>query len=415
MEKDIYQRFRMNHVCIWLFFFFSVASHAQNTLTGIVLSKNNRQPVEYASVYVNGTSIGAYTNAEGKFTLNNVPIACRLIISHIGYNLQQTAISSTTAHSLKFYLDERISSLPDISVTGKNDRKKMIADFKLIFLGDDKWGKNAVLKNDSVIYFSRRVDTLVRKSNSSDFSTQRKYGKLSDDGQWSNDSAHISSKFQVLSAISRTPLLVDLPLLGYSVSIDLVYCDVLQKTYWRECSYWSYQHFNPYPQKPKSQQARYEKNRKAVYFNSSKHFCQSLFDNKLKENGYLLSVIDRDNFSPRKESRFIDLDDHIVRKDSSEINIVGLKDQEIRIDYFSKGDGTPIDLTKINYDPADHKTIWKNWDIRNESAIIFKSDSCTVRFNGTIPDTNIMFDGKMASKRGGALLPDDYKPSFLRQ
>ena len=47
------------------------------TITGVVISEEDNQPVVGASVLVKGTSIGTTTNMDGKFTISNVPSSAR--------------------------------------------------------------------------------------------------------------------------------------------------------------------------------------------------------------------------------------------------------------------------------------------------------------------------------------------------
>ena len=47
------------------------------TITGVVISEEDNQPVVGASVLVKGTAIGTTTNVDGKFTISNVPSSAR--------------------------------------------------------------------------------------------------------------------------------------------------------------------------------------------------------------------------------------------------------------------------------------------------------------------------------------------------
>ena len=49
------------------------------TVTGVVISEEDNQPVVGASVLVKGTTIGTITNMDGKFTVNNVPSTARTL------------------------------------------------------------------------------------------------------------------------------------------------------------------------------------------------------------------------------------------------------------------------------------------------------------------------------------------------
>lgn len=55
------------------------------TITGVVISEEDNQPVVGASVLVKGTAIGTTTNVDGKFTISNVPSSART--KSIGYPL----------------------------------------------------------------------------------------------------------------------------------------------------------------------------------------------------------------------------------------------------------------------------------------------------------------------------------------
>ena len=55
------------------------------TITGVVISEEDNQPVVGASVLVKGTAIGTTTNVHGKFTISNVPSSART--KSIGYPL----------------------------------------------------------------------------------------------------------------------------------------------------------------------------------------------------------------------------------------------------------------------------------------------------------------------------------------
>ena len=69
---------------------------AQNmTVTGTVTSAEDGLPVIGASVFVQGTTNGAITDASGKYTLRNVPANGMLVFSCIGFEGQTKAASQT--------------------------------------------------------------------------------------------------------------------------------------------------------------------------------------------------------------------------------------------------------------------------------------------------------------------------------
>ena len=65
------------------------------TITGVVISEEDGQPVIGASVLVKGTQIGAITGVDGDFTLPNVPSSAKtLVVSYIGMQTQEVGIKT---------------------------------------------------------------------------------------------------------------------------------------------------------------------------------------------------------------------------------------------------------------------------------------------------------------------------------
>jgi len=380
---------------------------AQNTLTGIVLSEKDHKPIEFASVYINGTTKGAYTDSKGSFTISDASIPCQLVVSHLAYEVRLTSIEKIGSEKLTIYLMEKMNQLTGVSVSGTGMRKLVINEFKEGFFGNDNWAKNALMKNDSVLYFSRRVDTIVRKANALELMALRKKVKINEKDTLPNKSSNIVSYIKVLTAKTKSPLLIDLPLLGYSVFVDLVSFNLKSQNLWADCDYWAYYRFIPHTAKSDIRRARIVKNRKEAYYNSAKHFCRSLFENRLKENGYLIAI--KSENDSVKEIQYSDINAYINIAKPNEVQITGLKNKTIIIYYFCNYVGKPTDLSRKKID-SNFKNRWEFRDFENVSNVIFKSDTCIIRSNGTIPDNNVLFSGKFATKRGGTLLPDDYLP-----
>ena len=79
----------------WAFLCMSIGlmTAQTSTVTGIVVSEEDGEPVVGASVLVVGTQMGSVTNIDGKFTISNVPAtAKRLRISYIGMLTQEVHI-----------------------------------------------------------------------------------------------------------------------------------------------------------------------------------------------------------------------------------------------------------------------------------------------------------------------------------
>ena len=73
------------------------------SITGVVISEEDGQPVVGASVLVIGTNFGTTTDVDGKFTLTNVPSSAKTLrISYIGMQAEEV----TTFKNLNTQLED---------------------------------------------------------------------------------------------------------------------------------------------------------------------------------------------------------------------------------------------------------------------------------------------------------------------
>lgn len=99
--------------------FLSQAQMAGN-FKGKVIEKSTKQPIIGANVRINNTSFGASTDAEGVFTLSNVPAGDYLVtISYIGFQtkeLTDITITSSKTYYTEIELLEDITNLSEVVV-----------------------------------------------------------------------------------------------------------------------------------------------------------------------------------------------------------------------------------------------------------------------------------------------------------
>jgi TonB-linked SusC/RagA family outer membrane protein len=97
--------------------FVSAEASAQRRVTGRVTATTG-EPVQAASVNVQGTTIGAYTGEDGRFTLNNVPAGAQVIvIRRIGYRRATQPLSATT-DQVEARLEKDVLQLETQVITG---------------------------------------------------------------------------------------------------------------------------------------------------------------------------------------------------------------------------------------------------------------------------------------------------------
>jgi len=105
-----------------LLLFFSLISWAQQIeVSGVVTSASDGIPLPGVSVIVEGTSRGAVTDFDGKFTIS-VESGQKLSFSYIGFKTQTVAITNQTTISIA--LEDDVESLNEVVVIGYGTQKK---------------------------------------------------------------------------------------------------------------------------------------------------------------------------------------------------------------------------------------------------------------------------------------------------
>lgn len=368
----------------------------QSRISGTVTDKQSKQPVEFAIVYINGSTNGTLTDSHGFFHLENVRLPCTLVVSHLSFVSQTKVISAVPESNLAFVLETKLNKIDEVVVTDKSLRKDNLELFKEKFLGKNSWGKNASIENEDAIRFSRDYNTqLVFVKNKKE---HKSITKSADDYKISDDNSYITQNVATnMMAYSVEPLKIELPLLGYTVYLDLV--EFLWKprsdSEQEMCTIKGYSYFIEKAFESKRDSIRISKNRQKCYYNSAHHFCRSLYDDKLEQNGYRIYEAIVDIFGlnavPLNPEPYL-------QREGEYLIITGLNKKRLFISYCEERNGKPKDLN-----------IYKEaWPV--QSQIIFLKDTCLIGENGTIPGNTIVFGNPVGDKKVGAILPDDYKP-----
>lgn len=111
------KHFNTKHFFTLLFFFITATTFAQTELRGKVADFLTYQPIESASVYLENTTIGSISNADGNFVLK-VPqqhLQDTLVISSIGYKSFKVVISEFENGS-DIFLEEDVASLDEVVI-----------------------------------------------------------------------------------------------------------------------------------------------------------------------------------------------------------------------------------------------------------------------------------------------------------
>jgi hypothetical protein len=222
-------------------------------IRGTVLDRYENSKINFASIYINGTSVGTNSDQNGNFELDITKYSSfPLTISALGY-YSVTLADFSREKPIEVYLTPKTFELNEVVVLAKSTAKERKANLKLFrdqFLGSGYNGHNCVIINEGDITF--------------------KNGTSRD----------------TLKAFASKPLFIVNNALGYRITY---YLDKFE--YCRKSKSFLYQGsaiFNQDLNSEKAQKQFFEKRRKVAYLGSRSHFFASLWTNKLKSNGFTI-------------------------------------------------------------------------------------------------------------------------------
>lgn len=238
-----------------LFFLVSVASNAQVIIKGSVVSFHGK-PLEGASVYLNNTTIGVYTDEEGNFEFILREGTYDIVVSFIGYKTIQHSLNTTkNTNPLVFKLLPETTVLDEVFLKKtryNNEWKYNLSRFKQALLGRTVLAKNCKILNPKVLHFE--YDT----------------------------------KTGTLTAEIKEPLKIEHKGLGFLITYDMVDF-TLEKNRLSYLGYTKYENLSG----GKRKQKRWKQNRLKAFNGSRMHFVRSLRSQNLKEEGFVVNQFKR--------------------------------------------------------------------------------------------------------------------------
>jgi len=344
-----------------LFFVCSVAlilSKAQPiSFSGRLVDVETNEPVPFALLYIDGTTIGVTSDENGNFVFNDLSFPIKIEISHLSYDPKTIRYEEQIPKKVTINLSPRAIKLQEVLILHKGTRKEYIRKFNSWFIGIDQWGQRSKLMNDSALVFFEDP-----------------------------------KGFRVGAA---EPLIIESRGLGYTVRADLrdFLVEKNDSSGHETWSFISSYHFTA------SKKNKFDRNRAQAYYNSSQHFLKSLYETKISRNGYTIKKEIINDSTGQKEHVIISIDSNLVWNADSIRTLTGLKGKEFFIQYYYRANGFPKDLEK-----NDPSIPFKS------SAVKFTKNEIILRSDGTTPGTSIQFSGEIGHKRVGAMLPGDYHP-----
>lgn len=230
--------------------FLSFAANGQKLLKGIVLDAEKNTPLANASVFLNTTSIGTVTNAQGNFELVIPNGKYELIASSVGYETYNQIVNTENGAdfiTIKLKVKSQVMETVIVEPYEKDGWEKWGKFFLENFIGTSANALDCKIKNYKIIHFRN------------------------------------SKKANELSAFADEPLIIENKALGYTVQYQLEAFTYNFKTHY--LLYAGFPFFQPI-KGGAAKQKRWERKRSEAYFGSVTHFMRSVYRNKIMEEGF---------------------------------------------------------------------------------------------------------------------------------
>lgn len=225
-----------------------------NSLPGFVIDSAGNKPLSDVSIFLNNTSKGTVSRADGSFLLKNIPQGqYQLVISAIGY---ETVVIDLNGHhlpsSLKVTLKQKVTELTALIVEPevKEGWRRWGKFFIDNFIGTVENARSCRITNSGVLHF------------------------------------HFYQKSNRLTVTATGPLIIKNKALGYILQYKLegFSCDFNAQVVF----YSGYPYFQEMTTTKRNQQVRWEEHREKAYTGSVMHFMRSLYADHLLQDGFIV-------------------------------------------------------------------------------------------------------------------------------
>ncbi|WP_196885190.1 carboxypeptidase-like regulatory domain-containing protein [Aureivirga sp. CE67] len=282
----------MKNLLFLLFsYFVSFISFGQN-ITGFVYDAKTKNPIESATAYFDGTTMGDATDENGYFEIPNAfSVESVMIISILGYETQYIPFENIQKE-MKIYLNESSFDLEEVSLDADNmSREEKMKYFKKEFLGKNFESSSLQILNEKKIilrYFSED---------------------------------------NTISASCPEALVIKNDILGYNISYNLISFDIQLENGYKGKKYIKSVLFTgtSYFSNIENLKKKHLKKRKKAYLGSRLHFLRSLVRGDFVEHKFNFI---HNGFTFKNPENFIQ-----KKQQTEEATIFELQEKRIAILY----------------------------------------------------------------------------------
>lgn len=242
-------------------------------ISGKVLIDETGLPLQGASVFAQNTTLGTVTDAEGNFRLSLPGGGYDLVVSFTGRQTDSRRVSGADANeSMLFKLKEKQKELEEVAIISSNEVKdgwvKYGSFFTENFIGQSANAKQTNIKNPEVLKFV------------------------------------FSKRKNRLKITAKEPLVIENNALGYVLKYEL---DSFVHEYNTNISvYGGFPKFEEMSSADTAQVHTWKLAREKAYDGSILHFMRSLYDSVLKDDGFEVRFIGKNEKGEDKEIKLSD-------------------------------------------------------------------------------------------------------------
>lgn len=226
---------------------------AQFSISGKVISKDDKQSVVNASVFLNNATKGTASADDGSFTITNVKSGkYLLVVSVIGYeDFTEPVLVNGDIKLETIRLITKKNTFKEVVIRPDEHQAQYLATFKEQFLGKSDLADQCKILNPEVLNFEHTIDTNV----------------------------------ETLKATSTDYLIIENAALGYRIKYMLQDFRYIADPNLPDIRYNGTAFFAQLPGTP-SEQRRWQHMRQQAYKNSAVHFFRSLIQGSAEQEGF---------------------------------------------------------------------------------------------------------------------------------
>lgn len=361
-------RFFALSICfIFAAIYLQAQSNKNQIITGQVFDSKTKKPIPHAEIFISGTTSGCISDSLGNFVLRVPFFPCTLVADHVAYeSFVKPLINNNT--ELKIELSPSNFEINEVSITGKNKRRKNLRFFYSQFLLNTK--KKIEIPNDSVLYLSRSNKEFIAYTNEPLIIINHELG------------------YKIKLTIKRFSVIKS----EYPNGPQIPLKSVIGTNYIRSTGYYYYE---PLETNSPNKIVEYQQNRRTHYLGSLRHFMKSIYSNTHQQEGFTLNI-----YPNNRKLEGVKSVKHFDNGTAGRKYIIDC--DSIKVTYtFGKG----------RY-PYTYTMLEKSNNFNSELTTIYRSNYIFTLFeNGISPDFDFVVSGKMANINFIAnSLPQDYSP-----